>query len=154
MQVSPSRSIALVLVALGAFAACGQGASGDSFDSDGGVSSPSSSGGGHPSSSGSTSSGGSSTSSSSSGGSFGNGSTSSGSGSTSGGSTSSGGGTSSSGATSAEAGTCGSCTSDSDCQSTCPPVQGGGSNCCDVGSDVCYATTQSVCPSPSEAGVD
>jgi hypothetical protein len=33
-------------------------------------------------------------------------------------------------------------------------VQGGGTNCCDVGSGVCYATTQSTCPVPNEAGVD
>jgi hypothetical protein len=30
----------------------------------------------------------------------------------------------------------------------CPPVQGGGTNCCDQGSGVCYATTQSTCPVP------
>jgi hypothetical protein len=50
-------------------------------------------------------------------------------------------------------GTCGSGTTDSECQRSCPPVQGGGTNCCDVGSGV-YATPQSTCPVPNEAGVD
>ena len=49
-------------------------------------------------------------------------------------------------------GTCGSCTSDSQCQSACPPVMGGGTNCCDTGSGVCYATTQTTCPAPVDAG--
>jgi hypothetical protein len=33
-------------------------------------------------------------------------------------------------------------------------VQGGGTNCCDVGSGVCYATTQNTCPTPSDGGVE
>jgi hypothetical protein len=34
-------------------------------------------------------------------------------------------------------------------------VSGGtGTNCCDVGSGVCYATTQSTCPTPSDASVE
>jgi hypothetical protein len=49
---------------------------------------------------------------------------------------------------------CGSCTTDSQCQSTCPAVQGGGTNCCDTGSGVCYATTQTSCPTPSDAGAE
>jgi hypothetical protein len=49
-------------------------------------------------------------------------------------------------------GSCGSCTTDSECQSACPAVQGGGTNCCDVGSGVCYATTQTTCPTPSDGG--
>ena len=56
--------------------------------------------------------------------------------------------------TSSGGGTCGACTSDSDCQSSCPPVAGGGTNCCDVGSGVCYATTQNTCPVPSDGGAD
>jgi hypothetical protein len=51
-------------------------------------------------------------------------------------------------------GTCGSCTTDSECQSACPAVQGGGTNCCDVGSGVCYATTQTTCPAPSDGGAE
>jgi hypothetical protein len=31
-------------------------------------------------------------------------------------------------------------------------VQGGGANCCDTGSGVCYATTQNACPAPVDAG--
>jgi hypothetical protein len=53
-----------------------------------------------------------------------------------------------------DAGTCGSCTSDAQCQAECPPVQGGGTNCCDTGSGVCYATTQPMCPVPMEAGTE
>jgi hypothetical protein len=49
-------------------------------------------------------------------------------------------------------GSCGSCTMDSDCQSSCPPVAGGGTNCCDIGSGVCYATTVGMCPVPSDGG--
>ncbi|HEY6462782.1 MAG TPA: hypothetical protein VIY73_21580, partial [Polyangiaceae bacterium] len=62
-------------------------------------------------------------------------------------------GSSSSGSSSGSSGgTCGACTTDSECESSCPPVQGGGTNCCDVGSGVCYATTQNTCPSPSDGG--
>jgi hypothetical protein len=53
-----------------------------------------------------------------------------------------------------EAGTCGNCTSNAQCQSECPPVQGGGINCCDTGSGVCYATTQPMCPVPVDAGTE
>jgi len=55
-------------------------------------------------------------------------------------------------ASSSGGGTCGACTTDSECQSACPAVQGGGTNCCDVGSGVCYATTQTSCPAPSDGG--
>lgn len=51
-------------------------------------------------------------------------------------------------------GSCGACTTDQDCLLTCPPVLGGGSNCCDVGSGVCYATTQPACPTPQDAGTE
>ncbi len=60
----------------------------------------------------------------------------------------------SSGSTEGGGGSCGSCKTDSDCQSSCPPVQGGGTNCCDVGSGVCYATTQNTCPVPSDGGTE
>jgi hypothetical protein len=33
-------------------------------------------------------------------------------------------------------------------------VQGGGTNCCDTGSGVCYATTQNACPAPVDAGAE
>jgi hypothetical protein len=49
---------------------------------------------------------------------------------------------------------CGSCTTDAECASTCPAVQGGGTNCCDTGSGVCYATTQASCPTPTDAGAE
>jgi hypothetical protein len=52
---------------------------------------------------------------------------------------------------SVDAGSCGFCSSDLDCQTNCPPVQGGGTNCCDVGSGVCYATSQPSCPVPADA---
>jgi hypothetical protein len=55
-------------------------------------------------------------------------------------------------ASSSGGGTCGACTTDSECQAACPAVQGGGTNCCDVGSGVCYATTQTTCPVPSDGG--
>jgi hypothetical protein len=53
-----------------------------------------------------------------------------------------------------EGGTCGSCTSDLDCQDNCPPVQGGGTNCCDLGSGICYASSQPSCPVPADAGTE
>jgi hypothetical protein len=34
-----------------------------------------------------------------------------------------------------------SCSTDAECQVTCPAAPGGGANCCDVGTGVCYATT-------------
>jgi hypothetical protein len=48
---------------------------------------------------------------------------------------------------------CGSfiCTSDQECQASCPPVMGGGTNCCDQGSGVCYATQNPTCPVPADA---
>jgi len=135
----PSARSLLAFLFVGCVAAaCGSGDSsnGNEFDfgdgggtNDGGVD-------GRASSSGSGSSSGGSGSSSG-----GSGSSSGGSGSSSGGSGSSSGGQS-----------CGSCTTDSECQSSCPPVQGGGTNCCDTGSGVCYATTQTTCPSPTDGG--
>jgi hypothetical protein len=65
-----------------------------------------------------------------------------------------GGGNEDTGTSSGSGGTCGSCTTDSECQSACPAVQGGGTNCCDVGSGVCYATTQTTCPTPSDGGAE
>jgi hypothetical protein len=49
------------------------------------------------------------------------------------------------------AGVCSACTTDMQCEQSCPPVllsDGGygGSNCCDIGSGVCYATTKATCP--------
>lgn len=47
------------------------------------------------------------------------------------------------------------CTSDTDCQSTCPAAPNNGVNCCDIGSGVCFASSQSTCPaSGSDAGMD
>jgi hypothetical protein len=76
----------------------------------------------------------------------------------SGGSTSGGGGTSSSGGgggvTSSEGGTSSgggggtcvpSCSSDSDCQNSCPPVAGG-VNCCDSMSGMCFPSQTAACP--------
>jgi hypothetical protein len=143
MRLLSVRPIGALAVLGAVLVACGAGDSsqGDfGLDSGGAGSSSgisSSSGGGKDGSAGEHDSG---TGSSS-------GSTSSSGGSSSGGSSS--GGTSSSGG-----GSCGACTTDSECQSSCPPVQGGGTNCCDVGSGVCYATTQNTCPVPSDGGAD
>jgi hypothetical protein len=50
------------------------------------------------------------------------------------------------GAGDAPSGTCApNCSSDSDCQSTCPAVSGA-LNCCDPGSGVCFTSSESVCP--------
>lgn len=43
------------------------------------------------------------------------------------------------------------CTSDTNCQNSCPAVPNGGTNCCDTGSGVCFATSQSTCPSGNDA---
>jgi hypothetical protein len=48
-------------------------------------------------------------------------------------------------------GGCGACTTDSQCQSACLPVQGG-TNCCDVASGVCFAVNQTTCPTPPDGG--
>ncbi len=46
-----------------------------------------------------------------------------------------------------------SCSSDSQCSSTCPPVMSRAS-CCDLGTNTCYAATTSVCPrSADDAGM-
>ncbi|MGD0530682.1 MAG: hypothetical protein ABSE49_36450 [Polyangiaceae bacterium] len=145
MKVSSLASLTAGLLLVGAFSACGQG-SGSGFDfGDAGTPGTRDSGYGSSSSgSGSTSS---STSSSS-----GSSTSSTSSGSSSGGEEDS--GTEDSSSSSSGGGTCGSCTTDSECQTACPPVQGGGTNCCDVGSGVCYATTQTTCPTPSDGGTE
>ena len=129
------RSLGAGLVAVVLFAACGGQAdsSGDGFGDDSGVDNPlleGGRGGSSGGSSGSASSGGSSSGSHT--------------------------GSSSSGSSSASDGgsplSCGACTTDSECESACPAVQGGGTNCCDVGSGVCYATTLNQCPSIPDAG--
>jgi hypothetical protein len=38
------------------------------------------------------------------------------------------------------------CRDDSDCQSSCPPAQNGGINCCDIGSGVCFGSSTGTCP--------
>jgi hypothetical protein len=46
------------------------------------------------------------------------------------------------------------CTSDLDCQNTCPPVSNGGVECCDISTQHCYAYP-SMCPAPVvDAGFD
>jgi len=46
------------------------------------------------------------------------------------------------------------CTSDMDCQNSCPMVPSG-VNCCDTATGVCYAYAQSSCPVPvMDAGFD
>jgi hypothetical protein len=37
------------------------------------------------------------------------------------------------------------CTSDAECQSTCPPAPNNGLNCCDRGSGVCFASSTGTC---------
>jgi hypothetical protein len=39
-----------------------------------------------------------------------------------------------------------SCTSDSECENSCPAAPSGGINCCDTSSGVCFANTSSTCP--------
>lgn len=48
-----------------------------------------------------------------------------------------------------------SCTSDSDCQSTCPST-GGATACCDLSAHTCFNTTEAACPVPAtdDAGAD
>ncbi|HEY1960747.1 MAG TPA: hypothetical protein VGH28_34280 [Polyangiaceae bacterium] len=47
-----------------------------------------------------------------------------------------------------------SCTSDQDCESSCPSVPNG-VNCCDTSTGICYAFASSVCPAPvTDAGFD
>jgi hypothetical protein len=49
---------------------------------------------------------------------------------------------------------CGTCTTDLQCQLACPPVFGGGTNCCDSVAQVCYATVLTVCPGPFDASTE
>lgn len=37
------------------------------------------------------------------------------------------------------------CTSDTDCQNSCPPAPNNGINCCDTSSGVCFGSTASTC---------
>lgn len=47
------------------------------------------------------------------------------------------------------------CTSDLDCQNSCPAVTNMGVNCCDVATGFCYAYAQSSCPAPvADASLD
>ncbi len=47
------------------------------------------------------------------------------------------------------------CTSDTECQNTCPMAPNNGTNCCDVGSGVCFASSSSTCPvNGNDAGMD
>ena len=46
-----------------------------------------------------------------------------------------------------------SCTSDTDCQNSCPSVPNG-INCCDTATGICYANASSTCPVPVDAGFD
>ena len=46
-----------------------------------------------------------------------------------------------------------SCTSDTDCQNSCPSVPNG-INCCDTATGICYANASSSCPVPVDAGFD
>lgn len=48
-----------------------------------------------------------------------------------------------------------SCTSDSDCQSTCPST-GGATACCDLSTNTCFNSTEATCPAPAsdDAGAD
>jgi hypothetical protein len=45
------------------------------------------------------------------------------------------------------------CQSDNDCQTSCPPLNGGVS-CCDIGSGICMMMAQSACPVASDAGAE
>ncbi len=46
------------------------------------------------------------------------------------------------------------CTSDQDCESSCPLVPNG-VNCCDTSTGICYAYSGSACPAPvADAGFD
>ena len=46
-----------------------------------------------------------------------------------------------------------SCTSDLDCQNSCPDVPNG-INCCDTATGICYANASSTCPAPYDGGFD
>ncbi len=47
-----------------------------------------------------------------------------------------------------------SCSSDTDCENSCPAVPNG-VNCCDTSTGICYAYASSVCPAPvQDAGFD
>ena len=46
------------------------------------------------------------------------------------------------------------CTTDAECQSTCPPAAGGNVNCCDKGSGVCFAAPTCQQSSGGDAGTD
>ena len=43
------------------------------------------------------------------------------------------------------------CTSDQDCQNSCPDPGQGGLNCCDSQTGICYVESSSTCPSPPDA---
>lgn len=46
------------------------------------------------------------------------------------------------------------CTSDTDCENSCPNVPNG-VNCCDTSTGICYAYSSTVCPAPvQDAGFD
>jgi hypothetical protein len=45
------------------------------------------------------------------------------------------------------------CSSDMDCQNSCPTVPNG-INCCDTSTGICYAYASTTCPVPSDAGFD
>ncbi len=46
------------------------------------------------------------------------------------------------------------CTSDTDCESSCPNVPNG-VNCCDTSTGICYAYSANACPAPvQDAGFD
>jgi hypothetical protein len=46
------------------------------------------------------------------------------------------------------------CTTDDDCSGSCPAVPNG-VNCCDIGTGICYAWNDTVCPAPAQdAGFD
>jgi hypothetical protein len=66
---------------------------------------------------------------------------------------SSGGGSSSGG--SSGGGTCASnCTSDQECQNSCPAAPSGSVNCCDVGSGTCMMMNQATCPAAADGSVE
>jgi hypothetical protein len=77
------------------------------------------------------------------------------SGSSSGGSGgSSGGGSGSGSGSSSGAMMCSTCATDAQCQLTCPPVSGGGINCCETTLGICYATAAGTCPLPQDASTE
>lgn len=50
--------------------------------------------------------------------------------------------------TSATGGCISSCGINADCANTCPAVMAGESNCCDVGTHMCYVAASAQCPIP------